>query len=68
VLASVPFAGIPGLSEQAGEDAIDISILTPPFNMMSGHELAFVVCTCVCGIVSLIGVIRLLARDAEGTV
>ena len=64
VLASIPFAGIPGLSEQAGEDAIDISILTPPFNMMSGHELAFVVCTCVCGIVSLIGVIRLLAKDA----
>jgi hypothetical protein len=64
VLASIPFAGISGLSEQAGEDAIDASILTPPFDLMSGHELAFTVFTCVCGIVSLIGVIRLLAKDA----
>ena len=68
VLASIPFAGISGLSEQAGEDAIDASILTPPFDIMSGHELAFVICTCVCGIISLIGAIRLLAKDAEGTV
>ena len=68
VLASIPFAGIYGLTEQAGEDAIDASILTPPFDLMSGHELAFVVCTCVCGIISLIGAIRLLAKDAEGTV
>ena len=68
VLASIPFAGIYGLTEQAGEDAIDASILIPPFDLMSGHELAFVICTCVCGIISLIGVIRLLARDAEGTV
>lgn len=70
VLASIPFAGIYGLNEQAGEDAVDASILTPPFDMMSGHELAFVVCTCVCGIISLISIVRLLAKDAdaEGTV
>ena len=70
ILASIPFAGIYGLTEQAGEDAIDASILTPPFDLMSGHELAFVICTCVCGIISLIGIIRLLAKDADakGTV
>ena len=64
ILLSVPLAGAFGSLERMDDGGLDGAILAPLFDVMGGHELAYIVFTCVCSIISILGIVRLLAKDA----